>query len=101
VLHPELERPERCDDGLDLHRHDLSRGSIGQSRKLDFQQACLFQVTFGFAISVLCRCTTASPTRSVLVRTVPAFCAPLIGSSSDSSTATLPNGASAAYRAVT
>src|SRR5208337_3626391 len=41
-----------------------------------------------------------SPTRNVLFRTVPAFCAPLIGSNSDSRAATLPNGASAAYRAV-
>ena len=44
---------------------------------------------------------TASPTRNVLFRTVPAFCAPLVGSNSDSSVATWPNGASAAYRAVT
>ena len=40
-------------------------------------------------------------TRIVLFRTVPAFAAPLTGSSSDSKSATLPNGASAAYRAVT
>ena len=33
-----------------------------------------------------------SPTRIVLLRTVPAFCAPLIGSSSDRRVATLPNG---------
>ena len=46
-------------------------------------------------------CTTASPTRMVLFRTVPAFGAPLTGSNSDSRSATLPNGASAAYRAVT
>src|SRR5208282_1676362 len=52
-------------------------------------------------VSVACGCTTASPTRNVLFRTVPAFCAPLIGSNSDSRAATLPNGASAAYRAVT
>jgi hypothetical protein len=39
--------------------------------------------------------------RIVLFRTVPAFGAPLIGSKSDSRSATLPNGASAAYRAVT
>jgi hypothetical protein len=58
-------------------------------------------IAVGFAVSVLCCCTTLSPTRSVLFRTVPAFCALLIGSSSDSSTATLPNGVSAAYRAVT
>jgi hypothetical protein len=37
----------------------------------------------------------------VLFRTVPAFRAPLTGSSSDRRSATLPNGASAAYRAVT
>src|SRR5208283_438933 len=43
----------------------------------------------------------SSPTRNVLFRTVPAFCAPLIGSNSDSRSATLPNGASAACRAVT
>ena len=35
------------------------------------------------------------------VGTVPAFAAPLTGSNSDSRSATLPNGASAAYRAVT
>ena len=42
-----------------------------------------------------------SPTRSVLFRIVPAFCAPLIGSNPDSRVATLPNGATVAYRAVT
>jgi hypothetical protein len=42
-----------------------------------------------------------SPIRMVLFRTVHAFSAPLTGSSSDSRSATLPNGASAAYRAVT
>jgi hypothetical protein len=41
-------------------------------------------------------CTTASPTRLVLFRTVLAFCVPLIGSNSDSRVATLPNGANAA-----
>jgi len=41
------------------------------------------------------------PTRSVLFRTVPAFCAPLIGSNSDRKAATLPKGTNAAYRAVT
>jgi hypothetical protein len=54
----------------------------------------------GFAVLAECVCTTASPTRNVLFRTVPAFCAALIGSNSDSRIATLPNGASAAYRAV-
>jgi hypothetical protein len=43
-----------------------------------------------------CGRTTASPTHNVLFRTVLAFCAPLIGSNSDSSAATLPNDASAA-----
>ena len=47
------------------------------------------------------RRATASPTRIVRLRTVPAFTAPLTGSSSDSRSATLPNGTSAAYRAVT
>src|SRR4051812_34836024 len=37
-------------------------------------------------------CTTSSPTRNVLFRTVLAFCAPLIGSSSDKWAATLPKG---------
>jgi hypothetical protein len=55
----------------------------------------------GSAVVVTFGCTTASPTRMVLFRTVPAFGAPLTGSSSDSRSATLPNGASAAYRAVT
>jgi hypothetical protein len=32
--------------------------------------------------------TTSSPTRNVRFRTVPAFCAPLIGSKSDSKAAT-------------
>jgi hypothetical protein len=41
------------------------------------------------------------PTRNVLFRTVPAFGTPLIGSNSDKRTATWPNGANAAYRAVT
>src|SRR4051812_20553520 len=45
--------------------------------------------------------TTSWPTRNVLFRTVPAFCALLIGSSSDRSAATLPNGARAANLAVT
>src|SRR3954471_14153586 len=45
--------------------------------------------------------TTSSPTRNVLFRTVPAFCAPLIGSSSDKRAATLPKGARAANLAVT
>ncbi len=53
------------------------------------------------AVLVTCGCTTAPSTRNVLFRTVPAFCAPLIGSSSDSNPATWPKGASAAYRAVT
>ena len=35
----------------------------------------------------------ASPSRKVRFRTVPAFCAPLIGSNSASRAATLPNGA--------
>src|SRR3954464_14190717 len=48
------------------------------------------------------RCgTTSWPTRNVLFRTVPAFCAPLIGSSSDRRAATLPNGARAVNLAVT
>jgi hypothetical protein len=55
----------------------------------------------GSAVAVTCDCTTYSPTRNVLFRTVPEFGAPLIGSSSDSRSAPLPNGASAAYRAVT
>ena len=38
----------------------------------------------------------ASPTRTVLFRTMPALCVPLIGSNSGSKSATLPNGASAA-----
>jgi hypothetical protein len=46
-------------------------------------------------------CAIAAPTRSVLLRTVLACNAPLTGSSSDRREATLPNGASAAYRAVT
>src|SRR3954467_9867981 len=45
-----------------------------------------------FAVPVECCCTTSWPTRNVLFRTVPAFCAPLIGSSSDKRVATLPNG---------
>jgi hypothetical protein len=49
---------------------------------------------------VECGRTTCSPTRNILFHTVPAFCAPLIGRNSDSRAATLPNGASAAYRAV-
>src|SRR4051812_5167767 len=45
--------------------------------------------------------TTSWPTRSVLFRTVPAFCAPLSGSSSDKRAATLPKGARAANLVVT
>src|SRR5215218_8155528 len=45
-----------------------------------------------FAVPVECCWTTFSPTRSVLLRTVPAFCAPPIGSSSDRRAATLPKG---------
>jgi hypothetical protein len=41
------------------------------------------------------------PARIVRLRTVPAFTAPLIGSNSASRLAALPNGISAAYRAVT
>ena len=48
-----------------------------------------------------CGGTTSLPIHNVLFRTVPAFGAPLIGSNSDSSAATLPNGASAAYQGVT
>jgi hypothetical protein len=48
-----------------------------------------------------CGCATALPACIVLFRTVLAFGAPLTGSNSDSRSATLPNGASAAYRAVT
>ena len=40
--------------------------------------------------------TTSWPTRNVLFRTVPAFCAPLIGNSSDRRVETLPKGTSAA-----
>jgi hypothetical protein len=51
---------------------------------------------------VLAHDVLAHPPRPVVrLRTVPAFCAPLIGSSSDSRTATLPNETYAAYRAVT
>ena len=42
-----------------------------------------------------------SPTRYTLLRTVPAFCAPPIGNSSDRRVATLPKGARAANLAVT
>ena len=47
MLHPEFERAEFRDDRFDLYRHDLSSRSIGQSWQLDFQQAGLFQLTFG------------------------------------------------------
>ena len=47
MFHPEFERAEFRDDGFDLHRHDLACGSIGQSRKLYFQQTGFFQLTFG------------------------------------------------------
>ncbi len=53
-----------------------------------------------FAVPVECCRTTASPTRSVLFRTVPAFRAPATGNSSDRRAATLPKGTSAACRAV-
>src|SRR3954464_1030555 len=55
----------------------------------------------GPAISMGCCLTTSWPTRSALLRTVPAFCAPLIGNSSDRRVATLPKETIAAYRAVT
>ena len=54
-----------------------------------------------FGNPAACGCTTPLPTRSVLLRTVLACYVPLIGSSSDKRAATLPNGASAAYRPVT
>ena len=47
-----------------------------------------------------CGYATASPARMVLFRTVPALCAPPT-SSSQSRSATLPNGVSATYRTVT
>jgi len=50
----------------------------------------------GSAVVVTFGSTTASLTRMVLFRTVPAFATPLTGSSSESRSATLPNGASAA-----
>jgi hypothetical protein len=43
---------------------------------------------------------TTHPSIRATTPTVPAFCGLLIGSSSDKKAATLPNGASAAYRAV-
>src|SRR3954447_24373573 len=45
-----------------------------------------------FAVPVEFCCTTSWPTHNVLFRTVPAFCAPPIGSSSDRRVATLPKG---------
>ena len=53
------------------------------------------------AVFSACGWATTVPTRIVLFRTVLAFGAPLTGSNSDNRSATLPNGASAAYRAVT
>ena len=47
VLHPEFERAEFRDDRFDPHGDDLSCRNVGQSRKLDFQQAALLQLAFG------------------------------------------------------
>src|SRR3954469_10067120 len=58
-------------------------------------------ITGRFAVPVECCWRTFSPTRSVLLRTVPAFCAPPIGNSSDRRVPTLPNGPKAANLAVT
>jgi len=72
----------------------------GADYERSHHQADHHRASYGFAVASPSRWrnwpTTFSPTRSVLFRTVPAFCAPLIGSNSDSRIATVPNGASAA-----
>jgi hypothetical protein len=50
VLHPEFERAEFRDGGFDPHGDDLPCRNIGQSRKLDFQQAGFFQLAFGVGL---------------------------------------------------
>ena len=59
MLHPEFERAEFCDGGLDLHRHDRSCRSVGESRKLDLQQAGFFQFAFGIGQHLARRITAA------------------------------------------
>ena len=84
------------------HSSDQASGMIritgmGDHDRLEW----MIRITGIRTVFAACGCATALPTRIVLFRTVPAFCAPLTGSSSDSRSATLPNGASTAYRAVT
>ncbi len=65
-----------------------------------FPRSCMVPAG-SLARTAACAGATSLPTRNVRLRTVLACCAPLIGSSSDKRSATLPNGAMAAYRAVT